>query len=418
MATYREESKELEVYGEFDVVVAGGGVAGWTAAVAAARNGANTLIVERFPYFGGTATASLMANIVGYRNQVEPDGIQTTKGIGEEIILELLKTGGAEKSRNAYKSSKRSDKKGDLSYNFAFDTERFKYVTLKMAVDAGVHILFHTWVSDVIKEGNAVRGIIIENKSGRQAVFGKVVVDASGDGDVAFHAGVPYWQIKAEEASRLNDCLMYKIAGFAPDTEAPGCLIDNSMVVWGPSPGAHNAANADELTREEIDVRLAVYGDLAEKIEKFPDLAGSQIIDTGSLIGVRQTRFFEGEYKITGEDVLEGRTFEDSIAMAANPVIHYYGYRRFLEHEGYDIPYRCLLPKGVENLLVIGRCMSSDQIAYESWRAMAHIFAIGEAAGVASAISVKDGVSPKAVDVKKVRKTLIEQGAEIGQSRK
>jgi hypothetical protein len=103
--------------------------------------------------------------------------------------------------------------------------------------------------------------------------------------------------------------------------------------------------------------------------------------------------------------------------MAANPVIHYYGYRRFLTHEGYDIPYRCLLPKRVDNLLVVGRCMSSDQIAYESWRAMAHIFAIGEAAGIAAFISVKDSVRPRDVDVKKLQKSLLEAGAEIGQSR-
>ena len=418
MATYLEKPRELAVYGDFDTVVVGGGVAGWSAALAAARNGANTLIIERFPYFGGTATASLMANIVGYRNQVKPDGIQTTKGIGEELMLKLLEMGGAEKSRNAYESSKRSDKKGDLSYNFAFDTEMFKYLMLKMAVDAGVHILFHTYFSDVILDGDAVRGIIIENKSGRQAVYGKVIIDASGDGDVAFKAGVPYWQTKANEAPRLNDCLMYKIAGFPADTKAPGCLFNDTMVVWGPSPGAGNAADADELTQEEIKVRLAVYDDLAKKIEKDPaGLKGASVIDTGALSGIRQTRFFEGEYKLTGDDVLEGRTFDDSIAMAANPVINYYGYRRFLTHEGYDIPYRCLLPQNAENLMVIGRCMSSDQIAYESWRAMAHIFAIGEAAGVACAVCAKDGVSPKGADVSKIQKLLIEQGAEIGQSR-
>ena len=104
--------------------------------------------------------------------------------------------------------------------------------------------------------------------------------------------------------------------------------------------------------------------------------------------------------------------------MGANPVIHYYGYRRFLTHEGYDIPYRCLLPKVVDGLLIAGRCMSSDQIAYESWRAMAHIFAIGEAAGVAAALSVKDSVRPRDVDVTRLQIALIATGCEIGQSRK
>ncbi len=426
MKKYVEAPKELDIYGEFDVVVVGGGVAGLSAAIASARNGAKTLIIERFPYFGGTATASLMANIVGFRNQVKPDSIQTTKGIGEEIVLELLKMQGAVKSRNAYESEQRSDTKGDLSYNYAFDTEKFKYVTLKMVRDAGVKILFHTWFSDVIPEEEnvgaepalrALKGIIIENKSGRQAVFAKVIIDASGDGDVAFKAGVPFWQTKKEEAKRLNDGLMYKISGFNPDTRASGCLVDDTMVVWGPTPGATNAADADELTEEEILVRLAVYEDLEEKKRQNPDLGDAHIIDTGSLIGIRQTRFFEGEYRLTGEDVLEGRTFPDSIAMAANPVIHYFGYRRFLTHAGYDVPYRCLVPLKVDNLLVIGRCMSSDQVAYESWRAMAHILAIGEAAGVAASLCTADGVNPRSVDVAKLQRMLIAQGAEIGQSR-
>ena len=113
--------------------------------------------------------------------------------------------------------------------------------------------------------------------------------------------------------------------------------------------------------------------------------------------------------------MLEGRRFDDSIAMAANPVINYYGYRRFLEHEGYQIPYRCLVPLRAENLLVVGRCMSSDQIAFESWRAMAHVLALGEAAGVAAAVCAKDGTNARNVDVKKVQRLLVEQGAEIGQ---
>jgi hypothetical protein len=418
MKKYLEPAKEIGVYGSFDAIVVGGGVAGWSAAVAASRQGVKTLVIERFPYFGGTATASLMANIVGFRNQVKPNDIQTTKGIGEEIILRLLEIGGAEKSRNAYESERRSDTKGDLSYNYAFDTEKFKYVALKMACDAGVSILFHTYFSDVVMEGNRVIGVIFENKSGRQAAYGTIIIDASGDGDVAFRAGAPYWQTCKDEASRLNDCLMYKIAGFDPDTKAAGCLISGTMVVWGPSPGPANAVNADELTREEIQTRLAVYDNLEEKIQRNPDLEGARIIDTGALIGVRQTRFIEGDYKITGDDVLKGRVFEDSIAMAANPIIHSLGHRHFLEHAGYDIPYRCLLPKNLNGLYVIGRCMSSDQLAYESWRAMAHIFAIGEAAGIAASIAVRDRVDTRDVDVKKLQKTLIKAGAEIGQSRR
>ena len=417
--TYHEKAKEINVYGKYDVIVIGGGCAGFPAAIAAARNGAKTLIVERFPFFGGTATASLMANIVGFRNQVEPDYLQTTKGIGEELILKLLEAGGAVKSPNAYPSVKRSDTKGDLSYNFAFDTELFKFITLKMVTEAGAGILFHAFFSDVIMENNTVKGVICETKSGRQAVFAGIVIDASGDGDVAFKAGVPFWQVKGAEAKRLNDCLMYKISGFPPESKAPGCKIKNTMVVWGPSPGPANAVDADELTAEEINVRLAVYEDLEKKKKESPgELDGAGVADTGSLIGIRQTRFFEGEYSMTNDDVLEGREFDDAIAMAANPIISYYGYRRFLEHEGYQIPYRCIIPKNTEGLYVIGRCMSSDQQAYESWRAMAHIIAIGEASGVAAALCVQTGSKVRELDVKLLQKKLIEQNCEIGQGKK
>ncbi len=419
MKTFTEQQKQIAVYGEFDVVVVGGGCAGIAAAVSAARNGAKTLIIEQFPFFGGTATASLMANIVGIRNQVPPNDLQVCKGIGEELILNLIAKKGVGSSPNAYvyKSQLRGNEKGNLSYSYAFDTEIFKKVALSMIVDSGCEILFHTWFSDAIVEDGTVKGVIIENKSGRQAVFAKVVVDASGDGDVAARAGVEFWQTTGSEAKRLNDTLMYKVSGFDENTAAEGCVFGKDMVLWGPSPGAHNGADAKELTEMEIKTRLAVYQHLEEVKAKYPDMKDARIIDTGTLIGIRQTRFIKGEYTITGEDVIRGAAFEDSIAMGANPIIHYYGYRRFLEHEGYEIPYRCLVPKRIDGLLVAGRCMSSDQIAYESWRAMAHIFAIGEGAGTAAALSAGSNAVPRNVDIAALRRQLIAQGAEIGQGR-
>lgn len=417
MQFYQEPAKEIPVYGEYDVVVVGGGCAGFTAATAAARAGAKTLIIEQFPFFGGTATASLMATIVGIRNQVKPDDLQVCKGLGEELILKMIELGGAKHSSNAYESTERSDSKGNLSYNYAFDTEIFKRVSLDMVVDSGCDILFHTYFSDVIMEKDKVVGILIENKSGRQAVYAKVVVDASGDGDVAARAGVPFWQIKEDEAHRLDDCLMYKIGGFEEGTKVPGCVFKDNSVLWGPSAGRHNGADAKALTDMEIQVRQDVYAHFDQVKAENPQLKDARIIDTSVLLGIRQTRFIKGEYTITGDDVLEGASFPDSIAMGANPVIRYYGYRRFLTHEGYEIPYRCLVPVKTDGLLVAGRCISSDQIAYESWRAMAHVLNIGEAAGTAAALSAKTGVEPRKVDIKLLQKTLIENGAEIGQGR-
>ncbi len=417
MNSYLEPAREIPVYGTYDVVVVGGGCAGFAAAVAAARNGAKTIVLERFPYFGGTATASLMANIVGTRNQVEPNNLQVCKGIGEELILNMLSLGGASVTRNAYKSKERSNVKGDLSYSYAFDTEIFKKITLEMVRETGCDILFHVFFSDVIMENGVMKGVIIESKSGRLAILGKVIIDATGDGDVASRADVPFWQTKHDENSRLNDALMYKVSGFDQNITVESCVFGNSMILWGPSPGPHNGADVKELTDMEIKVRTEVFAHLENLKQTHPDLKNARVSDTGSLLGIRQTRFIEGEYQITGEDVLAGARFDDVIALASNPVIHYYGYRRFLTHEGYDIPYRCLVPKTVDGLLVAGRCMSSDQIAFESWRAMAHVFCIGEGAGVAAVQSVKQNVAPRLVDIKAVQEQLIAQGAEIGQGR-
>ena len=415
--SYLQPARRIPVYGHYDVVVVGGGCAGFAAAVAAARNGAKTLILERFPYFGGTATASLMADIVGTRTQVEPNELQICKGIGEELILRLLDEGGAVPTKNAYPSKPRSDTKGDLSYSYAFDTELFKKITLDMVRKSGCDILFHVYFSDVIMDGGTVRGVVFESKSGPMAAMGGVIVDATGDADVAVRAGVPFWQTKGGEAKRLDDCLMYKVSGFDPDVTVTSCVFGDSMTLWGPDPGPHNGADPRELTDMEIDARTRVFAHLENLKKKHPELKNARVADTGSLLGIRQTRFIEGEYRITGEDVLSGARFEDCIAVASNPVIHYFGYRRFLEHEGYDFPYRCMVPRKVEGLLVTGRCMSSDQIAYESWRAMAHILCIGEGCGTAAYQCVRDGSTPRAVDIKAVQARLVRQGAELGQGR-
>ena len=421
MEQYRIPARSIPVYGRYDVVVVGGGCAGFAAAVASARNGAHTLIVERFPFFGGTATASLKANIVGMRNQMEPNQLQVCKGIGEELILRLYNQGDACVTKNAYRAggAAHTNTKGDMSYSYAFRTEAFKRETLRMVREAQCDILFHAYFSLPLMEENRVKGIVVETKQGAMAIEAAVVIDATGDGDVASRAGAAYWQIRHDEAHRLNDTLMYKVSGFDPDNiTIESCVAGNEMVLWGPDPGAHDACDPRELTEMEIALREGVYEHFARKQAEHPELKNATIVETGALMGIRQTRFIQGDYQLNGEDVLEGRRFEDVIAIASNPIIAYYGYRRFLEHEGYDIPYRCLLPKGVEGLLVAGRCMSSDQRAFESWRAMAHVLCIGEASGTAAALAAATKVPPRRVDVGRLQEMLVAQGAEIGQGRR
>jgi hypothetical protein len=394
------------------VVVVGAGPAGLAAARACARQGAKTVLVEKFGFLGGTATASLMACINGFRNQVEPDATQVVRGIAEEIVLRLKETGGLGKSPYPQKAYPTTP--GLLEYSYAIDTERFKHAALKLVAEAGVDIMLHTAFCAPIVEGNTLRGIIIENKSGRQAIMAKVVIDASGDGDVAARSGAPFWQTRRSEARRLNDEIMYKIEfGEKRPAESFACDFGTHAVVWGPAAGPIDATNADELSKAEIDTRLQVFDDLARKQKDVPDLASARVIETPVMLGIRQTRFIKGEYSLTAKDALEGVAFTDTIAISPCPIISYYGYRRYLEHEGFGIPYRCLLPQKIDNLLVAGRCISSAQEPYESYRAMVPIMAIGEAAGVAAALCAKNKCAPRNVDIQELQKALIAQNAVI-----
>jgi hypothetical protein len=183
--------------------------------------------------------------------------------------------------------------------------------------------------------------------------------------------------------------------------------------VWGPGAEPIDGVNTNQLSKAEVHTRLQVFADFQAKQQRYPELADAAVVETPPMLGIRQTRFIEGDYKLTAEDVLNGRRFDDVVAISSCAIIAYYGYRRYLEHEGYDIPYRCLLPKSVDNLLVAGRCISSEQQPYESHRAMVPIMAIGQAAGTAAALTALKDVSPRNLDVQLLQSVLLAQNVEL-----
>jgi len=410
MKTFQEPGREIPVARDTDVVVVGGGPAGFAAAVASARSGARTTLVERFGFLGGMATAGLMANLNGFRNQVEPDSTQTVRGIAEELVLALKAGGGTGKS--PYPQKEYPGEPGAMAYSYAVDTEKVKFETLRMCVRAGVDAMFHCWFSSPIMENGRVRGVIVEDKSGRRALLAKTVVDATGDGDVAARAGAPFRGTMDDAEHALGNSLMYRIQLEPGHPPVAGMMdLGRDLVVWGPYSAAVDGTNADELSRVEAESRLKVLADFAEKQSANPGLQGAKVAETPVMMGIRQTRFIDGDYQLTGEDAIAGRRFPDVIAISSCPIISWYGKRRYLTHEGYDIPYRCLLPKMVEGLLVAGRCISSDQRAYESHRAMLPMMAIGQAAGTAAALSAREGISPRALSVPLLQRALLGQNA-------
>ncbi len=412
--TYLEHSKEIPVYGYYDVVVAGSGPAGFGSAYAAAKAGAKTLIVEQGNCIGGIATAGLMSHWVGKADS--------------KLYREILQR---EKNDNAEFYSKPENLK-------FIDNERLKGVMLEMLLEVGAEILFYTFASDAIKEGDRAKGIIIQNKSGRSVVFADVIIDATGDGDIACKLGAEYNVGREADGKMQPATLMFKVAGV--DTNRAiyiGCFEDtyqtekgdlqtlakkyleapagHVLLMENPVPGIvtvnmTNAINVNGTDAKSITDAELLCRKQMSAIEKFlrefvPGYENCYIISSASLIGVRETRHFVGKYTITKEDILEARQFEDWAVRGAYFNFDVHGItgsgldvtgvqKKFDQKNTYTIPYGCLVPKTIKGLLLAGRCISGTHMAHSNYRAMPICLAMGEVAGTAAALASKRGITP------------------------
>lgn len=411
----------------YGVLVCGGGPAGIAAAVAAARNGADTLLVERYGFLGGMATAGLVNPFMTWFAGKE----QIIEGIFQEIIDRLKAKGG-----------------WGGPQPHAFDPELFKVVADEICLESGVRLLLHSFVSGVSMSGSVVRSASITAKPSARQVSAAIYVDATGDADVACLSGVecdtgrdgdgltqpmtlnfrmagvdvsriPPRQgvtelyLKAREQGRV-DCPRNDILYFLTTREGE-VHFNTTRVI------RRDGTNADDLTAGEVESRRQVAQLVDFLVSDVPGFENAYLQMTGTQIGVRETRRIRGDYVITADDVLGARKFDDCVARGSYPVdIHDPdGGGTVLKHlapgESYDIPYRCLLPVGVDNLLVAGRPISSTHEAHSSIRVMPIACAIGEAAGTAAAISVRDGVAPRSIDVRELQRVLVSQGANLGE---
>ena len=413
-----EPVRQTPVAAKVDVAVVGGGVSGIVAAVASARNGAETILIERYAYLGGYFDSGPGGQSVGISFQ-DMNGNIVIKGIAWEIMERLIATGGAVGPKDM-EVPKDKELPLHVSYGHArqarhigktkphVDYEAVRTLAFEMMEEEGVKLLLHSWTVGAIVESNVMKGVIVENKSGRQAILAKVVIDCTGDADVAAYAGAPFEKSPKQEMYQISRNFKIAVRNDKGQT-----------VIVGGAGGSYDYGDGTDvwdLTKAEIEIRKKAVEHVTQ-MRKRPGYENCFISGDGHppQLGVRETRRIIGEYMLTEDDMVEGRKFPDTITKSASPIdMHKSGgenENRSVKTDYYDIPYRCLVPKKIDNLLVAGRCISATHIAEAGIRKIPVCMATGQAAGTAAALAAKSGVSTRALDVNLLQKTLREQGA-------
>lgn len=429
MSTYTASIRDLWTT---DVLVIGSGSAGATAAITAAREGVSVALVERYGFMGGISTQVLDTFYGFYTPGQQPRKV--VGGVPDLVVDELLQRGKALFRPNTYGAGQ----------GITYDSETLKLVWERLATSAGVRILYHTFVVDALMEGDRVTGVVAVNKGGFVRLKARVVIDASGDADVAAAAGVPYesaadgpvqsltttfrllnvdvTRARAVRKDELHALMARAIEdGYAlPRREGSVHItpLDGVMATNMTRVANIDATDPEQLTRAEIEGRRQAEEYARFLIERVPGYEQAVLGGLSTQIGVRESRRIFGAYRLTRADVLSARKFEDAIARCGAPIEdHHAGsdtvWQYLPEGETYDIPFRCLLPESVEGLLVAGRCLSADHDAHASVRSMGQCMAMGQAAAVAAALAARQGCPPREVPISDLQACLRAIGAII-----
>lgn len=451
MKTIAESAREIGVRKETDVLIIGGGPSGIMAAMAAAEDGLNVMLIESRSFVGGNMTIGLP--ILGFLGQ---KGNQIIKGLPQKLIDRL---------KAVQASSEHRPCPLHMSLTLV-EPEAVKTVALQMLVEAKVDVLFYAFCAGVVMEGDELKGVIIESKAGREAILAKTVIDCSGDADVAFRAGVPceYGNeqggvqpptlmfclggvdteklrtsvaeeprtyltdfIPAEYFGQNNQFVLVGMRNLVKKAQEDGLTLttERTILITGLRKGevwvnmtrvnGVNGTDPGSLTYGEIEGRRQIHDIQQYLVEYVPGFENAYFLKTAPFLGIRETRRIQGLYTMTREDIMSCRHFEDSIAVASYPldIHHPQGGGCTLEWCGdcYDIPYRALIPQKIRNLIVAGRCISTTHEAMSAIRVMAPCMAMGEAAGRAAKLAIRQGVQPADIDVKQLQQELLQKGA-------
>ncbi|MDQ0340554.1 hypothetical protein J2S00_003378 [Caldalkalibacillus uzonensis] len=426
----------------YDVIVIGGGPAGINAAIAAGRQQMKTLIIERYGFLGGMSTAALVYPWMTFHNS---QGDQVIKGIAQEIVERLMEHGGS--------PGHLRDTIGFVYSVTPYHPEIYKVLAFEMLREANVDVLLHSYVDEVETDGDRIQSVSVTGKSGRRKLTAKVFIDSSGDADVAYLAGAP--TVKGRESDnrtqpltmkfrmrsvdtekikayikahpehfyektlvdRLDELPLTAVQGFYPQWEAANLPINRDQVLFfiGPEKDevlvnmsrvqGYDGTKTEDLTLGEYEGRKQVLM-IAEFLQKhIPGFEQASISNVGTQIGIRETRRIIGQYTLTKDDVVHARKFDDVIAKSGYPIDIHDPTKKglqvaFVSGDGtFDIPYRCLVPQKISNLLAAGRCISTTHEAFATTRLTPSAMATGQAAGTAAALAIREGISPGEVNI-------------------
>ncbi len=443
-----------------DVLVVGGGPAGIAAAIASARHNAKTVLLEQYGCVGGMATVGLVGPFMTSYDTKGQE--QIVKGIFQELVTRMVDEGGAIDPSEVEASTDFVSFIAQAHHNATpFDPEVMKYVAMEMLLEAGVEVKLHTRLANVLMKDKEIEYLVFVDKAGLGLARAQILIDATGDGDVAAAAGNPYEKGRKEDGQmqpatmfmRVGNVHDEKVAQWAKEhMKKPGDRLFQNIVSQAREEGTFpenlpreavgmyrqprkgewrintsrilgiDGTDPDSLTKAEIEGRRQARGLLQFFRNSCPGMEDIYLIDTAAQVGIRETRRIHGKYVLTKDDVQQAAHFDDAIARYAfyldihNPIGGGQETKQRLFVEGgpfFEIPYRCLVPSEIENLLIAGRCISADHQAHGATRIMPACFATGQASGTAAAQAIQLKCQPEAIDVENLRNVLRKDGCVV-----